>query len=80
MPQLINWLKMHCKSRIFRACTIIALLVLYLIIFHNDIYQQFMKFIFLTAFEQLVTNIINDKTFVTSVGVAFCAFLAWIKK
>lgn len=78
--KFIIWLKIQSKERFFRICTIIGLIVLYLIIFHNDIYQQFVRFIILTALQQLITNIVTDKSFVTALGMGIVGLCVWIKR
>lgn len=72
MKNIINWFKYHWQQRIFKSCTLIALLDIYLLIFHFKAYTNFLN--------QLADPLAHNQIVVGVIAGAVAAFFAWIKK
>lgn len=80
MNKILEWFKLHWHGRIFKLFVILGLFDIYLIIFHNIVYVQFVKFIFLVALEQLITNIVNNNTLISGIGFALAPLMPLLIK
>ena len=71
LNKVTNYVKLQLKS----PSTWIGLIVLYFLIVHNDAIHKFIEFLFFTAGQQLITNIVNNQGFINTVGTAIATYL-----
>lgn len=69
--KIIAYIKLQLKS----PSTWIGFITLYFLIVHNDAIHKFIEFLFFTAGQQLVTNIVNNQGFINTVGTAIATYL-----
>lgn len=74
------WLTNHWQQRLFRRSTILAIVIIYLELFHNIQLTDFIQFLFNKTLRELIENITNDKAFITAIVTAIAVWLASHKK
>jgi len=80
MNKIIEWFKTHWQGAFFKFFVYCGIFDVYMVIFHNQVYLQFTKFIFLEALEQFITNIISDKTLISAIGIALAGLVPIVIK
>lgn len=80
MVLIKKWLIEHWRQRIWRWSSAIALIVLYLDIFHNAALMEFVNYLFNVLLKKLIENIVNDADFVKAIGIGLSAYLFGTKK
>lgn len=72
MKNLIDWFRYHWQQRIFKACTIFALIDFYLLIFHYAVYTKFLS--------ELAKPLAHNPTVIAAIAGIIGGILVWIKK
>lgn len=80
MSKILEWLQLHWQGGIFKFFIYFGIFDIYMVIFHNQVYLQFTRFIFLEALEQFITNIIDDKTLISAIGIGLAGLMPIIIK
>lgn len=87
IDKLIAKLKEIWHTRLFSITGGVALVIIYLEIFHWDILNQFYRQFFLVLVpyifqvcKPIVTNLVNNPLIMTGITSAAAAWIAWIKK
>jgi hypothetical protein len=70
MQKIIEWFKIHWHKFSFRIFIICALTIVYLDVFHNSAFVDFIQFLFLVAFKDLITSVVHNDAVVTALSVA----------
>lgn len=79
---LLIWEKIcyHWNQRITKVSTLVGLCIFYLEIFHRKEFSEFLRFLFMEVFKDLILNIINNPNFINTIAVAVAAYLVGTKK
>ena len=81
MRRLIDWFKTHWHKLSFKIFVICALAIIYLDIFHNKEFVDFIQFLLLSALKDLITNLVHNDTVVSALGIAIIGIVgAMFKK
>ncbi len=80
MKKMINWAILHTKSRLFKFSTLIAMILLYLEIFHNSQISSFWQYVLGDAGRKIVESVIANPLFTNAITGAVIAGLAALKK
>jgi hypothetical protein len=72
MKKIIDLFKYYWQQRIFKACTMFALIDFYLLIFHYAVYTKFLS--------QLAEPLAQNPTVIASIAGIIGGVLMWIKK
>lgn len=80
LNNIFQWFNDHWHKRSFKLFVIFAIMILYLDIFLNKEFIEFIRFLVLIALKDLITNLVHNDNVVTALGIAVVGALAALFK
>ncbi len=80
MNKILEWFKSHWHKPSFKIFVVCALTIIYLDIFHNKVFIDFIRFLILNALKDLITNLVHNDTVVSALGIAIIGIVGTMFK